>query len=111
LAGNAEFLLDVYRATGDRAYLDDAAALTRLLEAFATERDGLLLWPSDTANDWSPDYMIGYAGVAACLVRMSDPERHPHVLRCIGGSTPRRIRAIREASRAHVRFPGNRRLR
>jgi hypothetical protein len=80
LAGNAEFLIDVYQATGDASYLHDAMAMARLLEAFATERDGLLMWPSDTRNDWAPDYMVGYAGVAACLLRLSDPEDRPHLL-------------------------------
>lgn len=80
LAGNIEFLLDVYRMTGESLYISDAHILTRLLEAFAEERDGELVWPSESPNTFSPDYMVGYAGVAVCLLRLSAPDRLPHLL-------------------------------
>jgi lantibiotic modifying enzyme len=80
LAGSIEFLLDVYQATADRAYLIEARSLARILEAFATERDGLLVWPSESPHVYSPDYMVGYAGVGVCLLRLADPDRHPHQL-------------------------------
>lgn len=77
LAGNIEFLLDVFRATGDAAYLVEARSLGRLLEAFASERDGVLVWPSEQPMNFTPDYMVGYAGVAVCLLRLADPESMP----------------------------------
>ena len=80
LAGNIEFLLDMAQATGDRAYLAEARALARLMEAFSTEKAGALVWPSDSPDIFSPDYMTGYAGVAMCLLRLSDPEGLPHQL-------------------------------
>lgn len=80
LAGNIEFLLDMFQTTRDRAYLAEARSLARLLEAFAQEQDGVLAWPSDSPHVYSPDYMTGYAGVAVCLLRLSDPERLPHQL-------------------------------
>jgi len=80
LAGSIEFLLDAYQVLGDATCLREARSLARLLEAFATERDGRLLWPSEAPGVFSPDFMVGYAGVAACLVRLSDPEHLPHVL-------------------------------
>ena len=80
LAGNIEFLLDVFQTTGDRAYLAEARTLARLLEAFSHEKDGLLVWPSDSPEAFSPDYMTGYAGVAVCLLRLADPEELPHQL-------------------------------
>jgi hypothetical protein len=80
LTGSIEFLLDIYQATGDHAYLNEARSLARLLRAFATERDGLLVWPSESPHVYSPDYMVGYAGVAVCLLRLADPERRPHQL-------------------------------
>ncbi len=73
LAGNIEFLLDMFQATGDEAYWAEARSLARLLEAFAVERDGLLVWPSEYPAVYTPDYMVGYAGVAMCLLRLSDP--------------------------------------
>jgi lantibiotic modifying enzyme len=80
LAGTIELLLDVYQATGERAYLAEARSLARLMQTFAVERDGLLLWPSDTVVDYSPSYMIGYVGVAMSLLRLAAPERLPHQL-------------------------------
>jgi serine/threonine protein kinase len=80
LAGNIEFLLDVYQGLGDVACLREARSLARLLEAFGVERDGRLVCASESPGVYSPDFMVGYAGVAACLVRLSDPEHFPHVL-------------------------------
>ncbi|HXT34078.1 MAG TPA: lanthionine synthetase LanC family protein, partial [Chloroflexota bacterium] len=80
LTGNIEFLLDVYQASGDRAYLSEAHSLATLLAAFASERDGQLLWPSESPMIFTPDYLVGYAGVLPCLLRLADPERRPRQL-------------------------------
>jgi hypothetical protein len=80
LAGNIEFLLDMHVATGDRAYLVEARSLGRILEAFSHEKDGVLVWPGDSPEIFTPDYMTGYAGVAVCLLRLADPEGLPHQL-------------------------------
>lgn len=70
----------MFQGTGDAAYLHEAYSLARLLESFQVERDGALVWPSDEPTTVSPDYMVGYAGVAVCLLRLSAPERLPHLL-------------------------------
>jgi class IV lanthipeptide synthase len=80
LAGNVEFLLDMWQETQDEAYLREARWLACLLETFAAKRDDLLVWPSDSPTVFSPDYAIGYAGVAVCLLRLADPDRVPHQL-------------------------------
>jgi predicted Ser/Thr protein kinase len=80
LAGNVEFLLDMFQSTADQAYLAEARSLARLLEAFGREKDGVLVWPSDPPDVFTPDYMIGYAGVAVCLLRLGEPEELPHQL-------------------------------
>jgi len=80
LAGNIEFLLDIFQSTGDQAYLAEARSLARLLEVFGREKDGVLVWPSDPPDVFTPDYMIGYAGVAVCLLRLGEPEELPHQL-------------------------------
>jgi lantibiotic modifying enzyme len=80
LAGNIEFLLDVYQSTGDPGYLSEARSLGALLETFGHERDGRLVWPAELPWIVTPDYMVGYAGVAACLLRLADPARRPHGL-------------------------------
>jgi hypothetical protein len=50
------------------------------MEAFAQERDGFLVWPSELPSMVTPDYMVGYAGVAACLLRLAAPDSRPHGL-------------------------------
>jgi len=88
LAGNIEFLLDCFQATQDPAYLAEARGLARLLDAFAGEQAGHLVWPSEAPTVFSPDYLVGYAGVAVCLLRLADPEHLPHQLsrRGFGGA-------------------------
>ena len=80
LAGNIEFLLDMFQATGDAGFLSEARALGRLLEAFGSETEDGLVWPSESPVVFSPDFQVGYAGVAACFVRLSAPDRLPHAL-------------------------------
>jgi hypothetical protein len=80
LAGNIEFLIDTYQATGDPAWLAEARTLGHLLDAFAVERDGLLMFPSESCRVFTPDYMVGYAGVAMTLLRLADPDHRPHQL-------------------------------
>jgi hypothetical protein len=92
LAGNIEFLLDMARGTGDRQWLREASTLARLLEAFAAERDGMLVFCSESPRVHTPDYMVGYAGVAVTLLRLARPEATPHLLTRVGfrHSAPRR---------------------
>jgi class IV lanthipeptide synthase len=78
LAGSIEFLLDMYQAIGDHAYLREATSLAQLLNAFAREVDGLLYWVTD--SEVNPGFSAGYAGVATCLLRLAYPETLPHVL-------------------------------
>jgi hypothetical protein len=80
LAGNIEFLLDVLQATGDHCYLAEARSLAAILDSFALKQDGLLVWPSEEATVFTPDYTVGYAGVAVCVLRLADPEHLPHQL-------------------------------
>jgi tRNA A-37 threonylcarbamoyl transferase component Bud32 len=81
LAGNIELLLDMAQATEDAAYVSQAANLAELLEAFAVESDdGELAWYSDVPPTVTPDYTVGYSGIAMCLLRLADPLRRPHLL-------------------------------
>jgi lantibiotic modifying enzyme len=97
LAGTIEFAFDA------RALLEDDPSynawlwsLARLLEAFAVERDGLLVFPSESPAVYSPDYMVGYAGVAMCLLRLGNPDGQPHQL------SRRGFRHGRAAVQAHT---------
>lgn len=80
LSGNIEFLIDAALETGESAFLDEAYSLARLLDAFAVERDGMLMWCSDEPQKITPAYMTGFSGVAMCLLRLSDPQARPHQL-------------------------------
>jgi lantibiotic modifying enzyme len=80
LAGNIEFLLDMYQATEDRAFWAEAKSLARLLETFRSQERGMLVWSADLPMRYSPDYTIGYSGIAMCLLRLADPERLPRQL-------------------------------
>ncbi|MBI2761817.1 MAG: protein kinase [Chloroflexi bacterium] len=75
LAGKITFLLDVYLATGDGVWLEEARALGRLVEAFAVERDSQVQVSSETTGSISPDFMVGYAGIAYCLLRLAAPDQ------------------------------------
>jgi lantibiotic modifying enzyme len=80
LAGGIEFLIDMAQFTGDPGYLNEAQSLARLLETFARESDGLLVFPSERPPAVSPSYMTGYGGIAMCLLRLADPGARPHQL-------------------------------
>src|SRR5579859_3212837 len=80
LAGNIEFLLDMYQATGKELYLENAYQLAYILESFVTEEKGLVVFSSDVPRTYTPDYMVGYSGVAVCLLRLSAPVQMPHQL-------------------------------
>lgn len=80
LAGNIELLLDMYLSTQNEAYLSEARNLARILETMSTERHANLVWPSDSVGVITPDYMVGYSGVAVVLLRLSDPACTPHLL-------------------------------
>jgi lantibiotic modifying enzyme len=77
LSGNIEFLLDCHHLTRDDAYLTEASVLASLLDALGAEREGRMVWPSESPNVFTPDYMVGYAGAATCFLRLSSPERAP----------------------------------
>jgi Lanthionine synthetase C-like protein/Protein kinase domain len=100
LAGNIEFLLDVFHATGNRAHLGEAWSLARLLSAFAVEVDHQLSYVTGSAGEQSPAYMTGYAGIAACLLRLGAADAAPRGLSRAGF----RRRGAAELTGAGARF-------
>jgi len=86
LAGNVEVLLDLFRAFGERRHLREAMSLAGVLRTCAVEGPTGPVWPSEDGSTVSPDFLVGYAGVAPCLLRLAAPHRLPHVL------TPARFR-------------------
>ncbi len=75
LAGNVDFLLD---AAGD---LDDLGAspwvqdLVRSLGAFARPGSAGAGWATDDSGEFSPDYLVGSAGIAMTMLRLAKVER------------------------------------
>lgn len=94
LAGNIEFLLDCYQATGRQAFRREAETLGTLLLGWQTERSGLVLFPSESPTIFSPDYMVGYAGVATCLLRLAHSDERLLFRRDTTGFVPMRSAAV-----------------
>ena len=80
LAGNIEFLMDMYQATRREDYRASADLLAHLLLSFSIVSDGAVAWPSEAPTVITPDYTVGFAGVAACLLRLSCIDRLPRQL-------------------------------
>jgi hypothetical protein len=51
-----------------------------LLLAQVVDAQGTVDWGEDMLDWLTADYMVGYAGVAVCLLRLSDPAHLPHQL-------------------------------
>ncbi len=80
LSGNIEFLLDMYQATEERYWLVQALDQADILKAHAINHNGDILWPSEEPSIVTPDFMIGYAGVGECFLRLHNPRSHPHLI-------------------------------
>jgi serine/threonine protein kinase len=80
LAGNIEFLLDMYQATGQDMYREQAFSLARCLAAFALEQEESRVFPSEVPTVFTPDYMVGYSGIAVCILRLNEPAHRPRQL-------------------------------
>jgi lantibiotic modifying enzyme len=94
LAGSIEFLLDVYQATGDLRHLGEARSLELLMSSYRLDRKDGLTWSCDHRRSSTPDYMVGYAGIATCLLRLAAPSRLPHQLSMKGFSVSQSLRRL-----------------
>ncbi|MGH8905235.1 MAG: lanthionine synthetase LanC family protein [Egibacteraceae bacterium] len=79
LTGNVELLLDVAQWTGQRHFLDAADRLMLLANAFVVASDDGCAWISEAPRQITPDYLIGYGGVAITYLRRGVQDR-PHQL-------------------------------
>lgn len=69
-SGVALFLLRLYQATGDRAYLDKGERLLAYEISQAEEQHGVLTWPRSSAdNIHSAYYRNGNSGIGSVLLR------------------------------------------
>ena len=74
LSGNIQLLLDLGVARAPN-FTTAAHELAQLLDAFALHGDGGTVFVTDSPRIVTPDYMAGYAGVGATLLRLADPSR------------------------------------
>ena len=84
LAGNLECLLDLYQATSEPAYLQQAGKFGQLLSAFVVEQSGHVKVVTDRDSP-NLGFSTGAAGVAAALLRLAHPDQ-PHLLDLRGWS-------------------------
>jgi lantibiotic modifying enzyme len=77
LAGVGEFFLDLYRAMGDRSYLEFSKRVTARLLAKATVENGRMWWVQ-AEHRTKPDYLFaqtgfmqGAAGIGTFLLRLA----------------------------------------
>lgn len=75
LAGNADFLLELYEETGDSIWLERALSFTRQIFSYRRERAEGDVWQSDDPGCASPDYLYGVAGTGHYLLRLWRPDR------------------------------------
>jgi serine/threonine protein kinase len=74
LAGDGDYLLQVGRLCG-RPEMEQAARKTaRKLFALRSTQDQHWLWPEETGSHPVPDYMTGYCGIYAFLLRLLRPD-------------------------------------
>jgi serine/threonine protein kinase len=81
LAGNIDFLVTMYQTTGDTTFLDHAHTLGTLLTSFVLKKEENWITPSEYYNVVSPDFMVGYSGVALAFLRLVMPETFLHPFR------------------------------
>jgi lantibiotic modifying enzyme len=73
LGGMGEFLLDMYRATGDLRYLGDAWRLAETALRFAVPRPPGVAFPGEELLRLATDFGTGSAGVGLFLLRLLTP--------------------------------------
>lgn len=73
MSGLGEFLIDMYRATSEEAYMDAAWDLQGIA-AYAAERDGGVVFPGEHLIRYTTDYATGSAGIGMFLHRLLNPD-------------------------------------
>jgi hypothetical protein len=73
MSGIGEFLLDMYRATGNSAYRSHARDLAETILWYGIEKRGGLAFPGRWLNRICTDYATGSAGIGLFLHRLVNP--------------------------------------
>ena len=73
LAGNAELFIELARVTGNDSWLAHARAFGDHALAYREEHDGEVRWMGDEPGNYSPDFMLGSAGLGHFFLRLARP--------------------------------------
>lgn len=74
LAGNAELFIELARATEGDSWLAHACAFGDKALGYREEHDGEVRWLGDELGNYSPDFMLGSAGLGHFFLRLSHPD-------------------------------------
>ncbi len=74
LTGNAGFLFDLYRLTGEPQWLERAHDLARRAFAYRTTTPEGDVWQADEPGFTSPEFMFGAAGAGHVFLRLWQPD-------------------------------------
>jgi hypothetical protein len=81
LAGNIDLLLDIAYWLGDSCLRDEADQLLTLMDAYRIDTETGCAWISEAPRQISPDYLVGYAGIALICLRRAQAGRPPQLSR------------------------------
>jgi lantibiotic modifying enzyme len=80
LAGNAELLIDLYRATGKAKWLEAANGFVDMIRRYRVEEAGQEAWQADEPGFCSPDFLSGAAGTGHLLLQVMTEGNLPRIL-------------------------------
>ncbi len=74
LAGNAELFLELWRVLGDDAWLGRAVEFGEAAAVYREEGPDGGRWQGDEPGNYSPDFMMGSAGLGYFFLRLARPD-------------------------------------
>lgn len=73
LAGNGELFIELARVLGEDAWLERAREFGTRALAYREEVDSRVRWLGDEPGNYSPDFMLGTAGLGHFFLRLARP--------------------------------------
>jgi len=77
LAGGGELLVEAYRISGEKQWLERAREFAVMAGKYRTTIDGQDYWPTDEPECFSADFTYGAAGTGYFFLRASQPPDFP----------------------------------
>ncbi len=91
LAGNAELFIELARVTGNDSWLAHARAFGNQALTYREAHDGEVRWMGDEPGNYSPDFMLGSAGLGHFFLRLARPAEVQMPLMIRPNSTEERL--------------------